>query len=377
MDTRWADEDDSDIEIPLQWLQDAGYSSDSSEPEPEDLRSWADVVAGNRSANIVTIFDAPAASAEPGDPIGIRAMQSILMSATQTSLSHFHTAGMASGATSGVRPSPAEAMDSVYTGENTAMRFRVGSVDVKHLRRHMVGATLGSFVLTVGSSFAVLPERENLWYEILNKPMNNDIMRMYIDSRRMLEHGLTLDMLARGAFGSDCSWNVSPDFMGMIDVEISGVHMSSWLSRMEASVCGTPNIKSCNLANDVAVTRGTNMLAAARTPGVDRSTIMSNNVCEVEGVLGVEAAVGVLTKLVGSRIVSDFMARTGTVLPFSKRSKEIHGKGLLTSMGFERPKEDIKDAVMNSTGILVHPVPVYESIMTGLDPSVGFDVIVP
>jgi hypothetical protein len=266
-------------------------------------------------------------------------------------------------------------MDSVYTGDNTAMTFRVGSVDVKHLRRHMVGATLGSFVLTVGSSFTLLPERENLWYEVLGKPIGDNIMRMYIDTRRMWEHGLTLDMLAQSAFGSDCSWNVSPDFMGMIDVEISGVHMSSWLSRMEVNVCGTQNIKSCDLADDVAVTRGTDMLTAARTPGVDRSTIVSNNVCEVEGALGVEAAVGVLTELVGSRTVSDFMARTGTVMPFSKRSKEIQGKGLLTSMGFERPKEDIKDAVISSTKISVHPVPVYESIMTGLDPSVGFDIV--
>jgi hypothetical protein len=48
----------------------------------------------------------------PGDYVGIRAVHSILMSATQMNLSHFHTAGMHSNLPSfRPIPSPAEALD--------------------------------------------------------------------------------------------------------------------------------------------------------------------------------------------------------------------------------------------------------------------------
>ena len=91
-----------------------------------------------------------------------------------------------------------------------------------------------------------------------------------------------------------------------------------------------------------------------------------------------------LSKLIGPRIVSDFMTRTGTVLPFHKRN-EIMSKGLLTCMGFERPKDDIRAAVISNpfggarnTSSKIQKtkdIQTYEAIMTGVDPFLGFDII--
>ena len=439
----WADiveyGNDNLDDIQLPWLNEDG-SSDGSEDEQygvafedktpsarlgaqaphgsrapifEDGRSWAQVAAGDiaepaeasasgirAEAPLPDIGEILSAGlkAEPedpitikaGDPIGIRAVQSILMSATQMNLSHFHTAGMdTAGAASNVMPSAAEAMDSVYTKRNTSMRFETYA-DIKNIRRHIVGATLSSFVTTIGSSFTLLPDRENIWYEALGVHMHSAVLRFYIDYRKMHNHGLTLKMLAEEAFGDDCSWKVSPDFMGMVDIETSGMHMSLWLSRMEQRVCGTPNILSCDMLQSsrsrlsTVATRGTDIYAVSRIPEVDKKTIVSNDVTEVERMFGIEAAANMLSRLIGPRVVSDFMTRTGTVLPFHKRN-EIMSKGLLTCMGFERPKDDIRAAVISNSEIQrtkdIHPFGgawgkgTYEAIMTGVDPFLGFDII--
>ena len=199
------------------------------------------------------------------------------------------------------------------------------------------------------------------------------VIRFYIDYIKMMNHGLTLADLAKESFGDDVVTNVSPDFMGMIDVEVPNEHLSQWLSRMGHRVCGTPNVKSCDRLDDTkAVTVGTDVMAVSRIDSVRGSTITSNNAAEVEHRYGIEAAAGIMRELTGSAVVSDFMTRTGRLLPFTKNSAEVRNKGLLSSMGFERPKEDIKKAISGRADF--GTTSVYESIITGSSPASIFDV---
>ena len=353
--------------------------------------SWADIVrvygAGKAWADIVDEDDGESQSTESygcgyGDPVGIRAIQSILMSATQMNLSHFHTAGMDGAGIRGCSasaPTAAEAMNASYA--NVSMTFE-SDEDVRSLRKHLVGANLKSFVITVGGSFTVLPDHENVWYETRalarcaargRQMSGGTVIRFYIDYIKMMNHGLTLADLAKESFGDDVATNVSPDFMGMIDVEVPNEHLSQWLSRMGHRVCGTPNVKSCDRLDDTkAVTVGTDVMAVSRIDSVRGSTITSNNASEVERRYGIEAAAGIMRELTGSAVVSDFMTRTGRLMPFTKNSAEVRNKGLLSSMGFERPKEDIKKAISGRADF--GTTSVYESIITGSSPASIFDV---
>ena len=339
---------------------------------------------------------------EPGDPLGIRSIQSIMMSATQNNLSHFHTAGMSSSSSSSSLgrvqvPSAADAMNSIYTKTNTSMKFTMHSPDrtnpmdkfeqLRYLKKHLVGASLGQFVRKIGSNITEIPDRENIWYKTKthysgfeSTEVPGILLRIYIDYNKMHSHGLTLENLAQEIFGSDCSWNVSPDFMGMIDISVQVTYISQWLSRIKHRVCGTSDVLSCDFIESDSdtssfFTRGTNVLAACKVPGIDKSTIELNNVISAEKHFGIEAATSVLAKLTGDVIVSDFMARTGKVLHFSKYSNEVNRKGLLTSMGFERPKDDIKREINTySTSTSKRIESVYEHIITGKDPPLGFSV---
>lgn len=302
------------------------------------------------------------------DPIGIRSVQGILMNATQKRLSHFHTAGMDTNAETSLRPSAADAMDSLYTRHNTSMRYKGGK------QTNLVGKKLADFIVNIGSSITELPERENIWYEVLGEEMQGNVLRIYVDFAKLREHRVTLREIAKKCFGDDHDWKVSPDFMGMIDINIGNsiALVAPCLSTVDTLVCGTPDILSCKEEGDYTVTQGTDILTACRVPGVDKSSIVSNNVKEVQRLYGIEAAASVLEDLLESNIVSDFMTRTGNVLPFGK-TIEVCRKGITTSMGFERPKSDIKSYITGKINYGNY-TSLYERMMMGLDPRVQFSL---
>jgi hypothetical protein len=322
---------------------------------------------------------------------------------------------MTAGSSGGQKPSVADAMDSRYTPKNTSMTFRINNFAQsagkgRTIVKTLVGKKLMWFVTMVRSNITGMPDAENIWYDVLGEQMYNGVViRFYIDYPKLLSHNIILSEIASTCFG-DFVWHVSPDFMGMIDVDVPDRYISKILSQMGTLVCGTPEITSCNIddsslpghsslkpmlrsgakhlelrsgngrlqASDAplgtALTRGSNILSVSRAHGVDRKTIISNHVADVERSLGIEAATRALRDIIGSDIISDFMTRTGKVLPFFKYSIEVPKKGILTSTGFERPKNDIRAAI-RSNAWDTH-VSIYADIMTGTDPMPGFDVII-
>ena len=145
----------------------------------------------------------------------------------------------------------------------------------------------------------------------------------------MYNHGLTLEDLAQEIFGNDCSWNVSPDFMGMIDISVPGyphitmvvqdkdtefvvrltffhaIYLDNLIHDTFSDSDGiSPRTSAAFLENCLSrvseygtfFTRGTNVLAACKTPGINKSTIELNNVISVEKHFGIEAAAKILAE---------------------------------------------------------------------------------
>lgn len=313
----------------------------------------------------------PWANNEPGDPIGIRTIQHILMSQTQMSLSHFHTAGMSELGID-IRPSIADTMNNKYTKENTSMKFEIEQN--VNLRGKLIGVKFVNIVKDIGSSMTGLPDKENIWYKVLNKDIpSSNILRFYIDYNKMRYYNLTLQQIAENIFNGDCKWNISPDFMGMIDIYLPSQYLNIWLQRLDSLVCGSLNILSVKDSTDnKLITVGSDILAVSKLDVVKVKTLVSNNVKEVEKYYGIEAAQYVLNILLNSSTISNFMTRTGNVQPFNKSSHEIYHKGLLFAMGLERPKDDIRRCLKNPS--LYTGKSVYTDIINGVDPTYNFKV---
>jgi hypothetical protein len=141
---------------------------------------------------------------------------------------------------------------------------------------------------------------------------------------------------------------------------------------MGNTVCGTPAIVSAQIEDHVAVTGGSSILAVSRVDRVDKKTLESNHVADVEKNLGIEAAAYALDHIIDNNIVSDFMTRTGRVLPFSKYSKEINRRGILISAGLERPRNDIRAAIISKNWDAHSSV--YADIMVGKTPGQLFKI---
>ena len=313
------------------------------------------------------------------DPIGIRETQSLLRTVTQRSLSHFHTAGMTNTSISNRQvPSIADGMESRYTSKNTSMTFHT-SLETKELKKAIVGKDMLWFVRMVRGNLIELPDEENLWYEVndqsnmFSDDNNPDevIIRFYIDYLKLIEYDLTLKALAVSCFGN-APVTVSPDFLGMIDLKVEDGYVLRWLEQMGNTVCGTPAIVSAQIDDHVAVTGGSSILAVSRVNRVDKKTLQSNHVADVEKHLGIEAAANALYHIIDNNIVSDFMTRTGRVLPFSKYSKEINRRGILISAGLERPRNDIRAAIISKKWDASSSV--YADIMVGKSPGQLFKI---
>lgn len=320
--------------------------------------AWIDNVPENRT--------------EPGDPIGIKSVQYILMSQTQMSLSHFHTAGMSTLGFE-ISPSIADTMNNRYNKNNTSMKFEI-SGNMSNVRNQLVGIQFKDLVKNIRSNIISLPERENIWYTIQNKSIeNNQILRFYLDYKKLRYYNLTLQQVASIVFKEDCAWNVSPDFMGMIDIILPSAYLDTWLVRFTCNICGSENILSVNYTENEIVTVGSDIPTVSKLKHIKKNTIFTNNVAEVQKYYGIEATQFVLEKIIKSSTVSNFMTRTGIVQPFAKSSTEIHNKGLLFAMGFERPKDDIRRALKQPDFYTGQSI--YTDIIMGNDPNTICDII--
>lgn len=315
-----------------------------------------------------------------GTPIGLRVTQSVLKTATQSSLSFFHVAGMGYDTDVQTGPSISDTMDNKYSAKNTGMQFLVEkSVTLNFIKKSLIGRKLQYFVdKIVDSRVCELDAYSSIWYNALNVPMPECILRFHLNFSRLLEFDITLKEIAGICFGEE-DWAVSPDFMGIIDIRIDPeCNTETYLCKLHTLVCGKETVTnvffhSIPEKNGLikVYTVGSDVLLASSLSFISKGTISSNNVREVETYFGVEAASLALRNIIYADkrgVIPDFMTRNGMVCPFNKYSIEVRRKGLLTSVGFERPRDDIKRLVLSESEIWDEHPSIYSSMIAGVDP---------
>ena len=324
---------------------------------------------------------------EPGDQIGIRLAHHALAQATQSSLSAFHNAGLGESVTR-TSPSLQQIMDGAIYNTNTSMIIRMRQ------ERNMVQRNIRYYVDSITNSFVDKQlEREDFWYNIgrqlglipvYERGPKSVVFRFYINYIKMAKDNVTLRQLCDVAFGAYVTC-CSPDFMGVIDVHIGDdTNMSGIMEVLDVNI-GIDGILQCHRDRSnvdpssipTFVTVGSNLACVLSINGVDTTETISNNVYDVEKNLGVDAAREVLYDEIMSKsgnaetaaLLADFMTYRGYVSTFKKDNPVLKGRGFLSSIAFERPKNDIKNAIRNK--LVDHTDSVYSQIITGVLPSVG------
>lgn len=323
---------------------------------------------------------------EPGEQIGIRLAHNALAVATQNSLSSFHNAGLGSGTISRPSPTLQQIMDGTIRQSSTSMIVKT-DVDitepiVQHKLKYYITDITNSLIDDSLST-------DDFWYSIareLNLLPNyirdrpSIVFRFHFDYIKMGENFLTLEYIANNIFGeyTVCS---SPDFLGLLDVHLANdSQMSGLMGILEKSV-GIPNIldynKIPNEKEKMFVATGSNLVEILNLQGICDIETTSNNVLDVEKVLGLDAAREVLYQEILSKtgneetaaLISDFMTCTGSVTFFKKDNPILPERGFLSSIAFEKPKQDIK-RVLHS-GAIDPITSVYSQIIVGKVPGVG------
>jgi hypothetical protein len=291
------------------------------------------------------------------------------------------------------------------------MTFNVAkTVSLNTLRKELLGTNFKHFVESIHSFPKGCPTKEGpgqdyngkrergralgatgmeqcVWYSVkgITLDAGDSILRFNISYKKLIEFDLTLQELAQKCFGDSVKWFVSPDFLGMIDLHIPRKSSKApWISKLETTVCGSNNITAIyfhplrekngnDATGDVNVsTVGSDILAASLSKFITPGSLRSNNVRDIETKYGVEAAAMALKEIIDkdpAGIIADFMTRNGMVCSFSKSSVEVRRKGILTSIGYERPREDITRSVTLDENEQwdEHPS-IYSDIMIGTDP---------
>jgi hypothetical protein len=286
--------------------------------------------------------------------IGIQAIQSVLQKATQSNLSMFHNAGNISSNSILPRPSIRDILD-MNTNASCSMICDINDqfISTHDISRSLVGLRFRDIILSFTSG-PLIDENspENIWYEygIFVKPKL--FMRIYTDPKQFLRLGYTLASIIDIIF-PDRECCVSPDFMGIIDVEVSNQEeFHDVISCFDILLGGSKDIKDVRILNNELCTIGSSLVYVLRQKweGVDFSSLKSNNIKDVETVFGIEAARNLIINLIDDSkypdIVANFMTRTGTTRALKKDNLGLYNRGFVCDVSFERTRDSIVQNVL-------------------------------
>lgn len=309
---------------------------------------------------------------EPGDPIGLKAIQFLMHGATQSNLSYFHSAGTSYMS---ISPTVQQLLDvSKHPICRTILYYDYNTLPKWKLLR----SSLWSFV----KSIDIMDDfEEDDWYdvgremELIRIVYEEDtaVFRIVFDYERLCSMEIKLADIA--TCFKDYVLAVSPDIIGIIDIHTDDVSsIINLVSILRSVKFGIEDIHSVK----ENICEGSNLKDLYQLSEIDSKRTISNHIYDVYHTLGIEAARDILVEELErnmegntsyASIIADFMTREGYLNSFAKGKMFDQEKGILLSMALERPSNDIqkmaygpiRDNLNNS----------YSRLMIGKSPAIG------
>lgn len=305
-----------------------------------------------------------------GYPIGLNAVQSIMQNATQSNLSFFHSAGTSSTTISTLSPSIQQILD---MSSNPTCKMSISTdINSSKLEYHELREFITSITLvdSIDEPWYELGIRLNLYSKITDP---GNILKILFDVKKILKHNISLsDIIIK-------NYQVcySPNIIGEMYICVKDYkNILSVINMVDHISFGVSNIRNAINISGKVITNGSNFIGLLSFPDIDILNTTSNHIIQIYEALGLESARNVIYSelynksgdKLSSGIFADLMTKNGILQPFSKNQTFSEQKGLLLSMGMERPSYDltrmyhtIEDDLKNS----------YARLTVGLKPLIG------
>lgn len=314
------------------------------------------------------------------DPVGLKAIQSIMQTATQSNLSFFHKAGTMSNSIISLSPSVQQLLDLSKTP--TCKTFVAGQIEPKDIVYVKVIHIIESLTITKPS------DEEEAWVEVGSEmglfkrnvgfPYQLDVQ---FDVKELIKRKLFLTDIVDALSSTVDIYNKmiiwSPNIVGIIRIYCDEHQtMIKALSKLHLGIEGIHDLMISHDGN--TITNGSNLGKLLKLPGIDPNQTYSNHVLEMEEKFGIEAARQILyeeiliknnnSKYAG--IIADYMSVTGALKGFNKSQVRHHP---ILSMGYEESTSDLKRLGLGIS-LIDHLENSYSRMALGLTPKIGTGV---
>ncbi|KYC48885.1 MAG: DNA-directed RNA polymerase subunit A'' [Candidatus Methanofastidiosum methylothiophilum] len=222
---------------------------------------------------------------DPGEAVGTVAAQSLGEPGTQMTLNTFHYAGVADiNVTLGL-PRIIEIVDARKDPDTPVMRIYLDE-EIRDNRE---------------KAEEIVKEIEGTTIESISKSMKIDVINMSIvvelDNYKMEKQGLTINDIKEKLYKLKKVENIEDEdnFLTLKAGDVSLMELRKFFNRVRShQLKGIKNVKRALIKKEgdeyVIYTEGSNLGEAFKIPGVDITRSISNDIHEIQRVLGIEAA---------------------------------------------------------------------------------------
>ncbi|KYH42397.1 MAG: DNA-directed RNA polymerase subunit A'/A'' [Candidatus Bathyarchaeota archaeon B26-1] len=298
-----------------------------------------------------TIENYRMALVEPGEAIGIVAAQSIGEPGTQMTLRTFHYAGVREQNVTIGLPRLIEIVDARRVPSTPIMTIYL---DEEHKREREKAAEVARRI--------VYTKLGDLASDTYIDPQTGGIV-MKLDPNLMKDKGVTLELLKERIVVPDCSVRFAED--SIIFEPKKEVNLKRLLDKiLSLYIKGIPGIKRVRVTEEegewIIRTEGSNLSEVLKVKGIDPTRTTTNNVHEIAGTLGIEAARNALIKeamgvledqgldvdIRHVMLVADIMTATGIVRQIGRHGISGEKASILAKAAFEITIPNIVEAAV-------------------------------